>query len=137
MARVLINIDVDDLARAEAFYTAAFGLRAGRRFGAGGVELLGAEAPLYLLVKAAGSAPHHGAAAARDYDRHWTPVHLDFAVVDLDAAMRAVLAAGALAEGDVRESAWGRIAMFADPWGHGLCLIEFSARGYDAVADPC
>ena len=53
MARVLINIDVDDLARAEAFYTAAFGLRAGRRFGAGGVELLGAEAPLYLLVKSA------------------------------------------------------------------------------------
>lgn len=53
MTRVLINIDVDDLARAEAFYTAAFGLRAGRRFGAGGVELLGAETPLYLLVKSA------------------------------------------------------------------------------------
>ena len=135
MTRVLINIDVDDLVRAEAFYTAAFGLRAGRRFGAGGVELLGAEAPLYLLAKSAGSAPHHGAAAVRDYARHWTPVHLDFAVDDLDAAMRVVLAAGALAEGDVRESAWGRIAMFADPCGHGFCLIEFSARGYDAVAD--
>ncbi|MDE1898163.1 MAG: VOC family protein [Xanthomonadaceae bacterium] len=135
MARVLINIDVDDLARAEAFYTAAFGLRAGRRFGAGGVELLGAEAPLFLLARPAGSAPHHGAAAARDYGRHWTPLHLDFAVDDLDAAMRDVLAAGALAEGEVRASTWGRIATFADPWGHGFCLIEFSARGYDAVAD--
>ncbi len=135
MARVLINIDVDDLARAEAFYTAAFGLRAGRRFGAGGVELLGAEAPLYLLAKSAGSVPYRGTAAPRGYARHWTPVHLDFAVDDLDAAMRAVLVAGALAEGEVRESAWGRIAMFADPWGHDFCLIEFSARGYDAVAD--
>ena len=136
MARVLINIDVDDLARAEAFYVAAFGLRAARRFGAGGVELLGAEAPLYLLAKPAGSVPHRGAAAARDYRRHWTPVHLDFSVDDLDAAMRDVLAAGALAEGGVRESAWGRIAGFSDPFGHGFCLIEFSARGYDAVADP-
>jgi len=62
-------------------------------------------------------------------------VHLDFAVDDLDAAMRAVLAAGARPEGDVRKSNWGRIAMFADPCGHGFCLIEFSARGYDAVAD--
>jgi lactoylglutathione lyase len=105
MARVLINIDVDDLARAEVFYTVAFGLRAGRRFGSDAVELLGAAAPLYLLAKPAGSAPHHGAAAARDYGRHWTPVHLDFAVDDLDAAMRAALAAGALEEGEVRESA--------------------------------
>jgi hypothetical protein len=35
----------------------------------------------------------------------------------------------------VSESVWGRIATFADPCGHGFCLIEFSARGYDAVAD--
>jgi hypothetical protein len=35
----------------------------------------------------------------------------------------------------VRESAWGRIATFADPCGHGFCLIGFSTCGYDAVAD--
>ena len=36
MGDILVNIDVDDLARAEAFYTNAFGLRPGRRFGKDG-----------------------------------------------------------------------------------------------------
>ena len=53
-ARLLVNIDVGDLAAAERFYCAAFGLAAGRRFD-GAVELLGADAPLYLLAKAAGT----------------------------------------------------------------------------------
>src|SRR5690606_14256459 len=46
---LLINIDVPDLAAAEAFYTAAFELRPARRFGEDAVELLGANAPIYLL----------------------------------------------------------------------------------------
>jgi len=37
---LLVNIDVDVLDRAVRFHTAAFDLRVGRRFGAGGVELL-------------------------------------------------------------------------------------------------
>lgn len=49
--KLLINIDVPDLAAAEAFYTAAFGLRPARRLGGGVVELLGAEVPIYLLKK--------------------------------------------------------------------------------------
>ena len=32
--RFLVNVDVDDLERATRFYTGAFGLRPGRRFGA-------------------------------------------------------------------------------------------------------
>ena len=53
---ILINIDVDDLQRATAFYMALLDLRIGRRFGAGGVELVGGAVPFYLLVKPAGSA---------------------------------------------------------------------------------
>lgn len=136
MAQLLVNIDVDDLERAIDFYTRAFGLRLGRRFGADGVELLGAEAPLYLLAKPAGSVATPTAAAARDYRRHWTPVHLDFVVADLDAAMRAALDAGARREGDLRTHAWGRIAQFADPFGHGFCLLEFRGRGYDELVAP-
>jgi catechol 2,3-dioxygenase-like lactoylglutathione lyase family enzyme len=41
MAPVLINIDVSDLEVAERFYTAAFGLRAARRFGTDALELTG------------------------------------------------------------------------------------------------
>ena len=53
---MLVNIDVEDLEKAVRFYTAAFGLRIGRRFGSFGVEMLGSSAPIYLLVKAAGTA---------------------------------------------------------------------------------
>jgi hypothetical protein len=48
---ILINIDVDDLDRAVAFYISLLQLKVGRRFGAAAVELLGGSAPLYLLVK--------------------------------------------------------------------------------------
>jgi predicted enzyme related to lactoylglutathione lyase len=132
---LLVNIDVDDLERATAFYTAALPLRVGRRFGGGGaVELLGAGAPIYLLAKPAGSGGAPG--AARGYGRHWTPVHLDFAVDDLDAAVVQAVAAGAVLEAPARAAAWGSIALLADPFGHGFCLLRFSERGYDAIADP-
>ena len=130
---LLVNIDVDDLARATAFYTAALPLRVGRRFGDGGVELLGASSPVYLLAKPAGSEGAPG--ARRGYARHWTPVHLDLAVPDLKAAIARATAAGAVLESPATTHAWGTIAMLADPFGHGFCLIEFSEQGYDAIAD--
>ncbi len=129
--RLLLNIDVPDLAAAERFYVDAFGLRPGRRLGDGVLELLGAEAPIYLLRQPAGST---GAAAQpRDYARHWTPLHLDVVVEDLDAALRAALAAGARPDGSVREAAWGRIVRIADPFGHGWCLLQFLGKGYDEI----
>jgi hypothetical protein len=30
---------------------------------------------------------------------------------------------------------FGRLALFADPFGHGFCLVEFSPLGYDAIAE--
>jgi len=131
---LLANIDVDDLARAEAFYVRALGLDVGRRFGEDGVELIGASSPIYLLRKAAGSAAGDATTQARDYRRHWTPVHLDFVVADLQAALARARDAGAILEGEVRTAAWGRIATLGDPFGHGFCLIEFLNRGYDEIA---
>lgn len=129
--RLLLNIDVPDLAAAEAFYSAAFGLVAGRRLGADAVELDGAQAPLYLLRKPPGS---EGAAGqVRDYARHWTPLHCDVVVDDLDAALSRACAAGARQEGEVREAPWGRIVALADPFGHGWCLLQFLGRGYDEI----
>ena len=129
---LLINIDVDDLASAESFYTSAFGLHAGRRFGLGAVELLGATAAIYLLEKPAGSIA--ASDSRRDYARHWTPIHCDVAVDDLDAALATALAAGATQERAIREFEWGRIVALADPCGHGWCLLQFQGRGYDEIA---
>jgi len=133
-ADILINIDVDDLGRAAAFYTAALGLKVGRRFGTFAVELTGGTSPVYLLAKAAGSAAGPACDERRRYARHWTPVHLDFVVPDLEAALKAALAAGASLEGEPATHKWGKIALLADPFGHGLCLIEFIGRGYDEIA---
>jgi predicted enzyme related to lactoylglutathione lyase len=128
---LLVNIDVPDLDRAIAFYGAAFGLTLSRRLGVDAAELGGWPVRLYLLRKPAGSP---GAAGAlRHYDRHWTPVHLDVVVDDIDAALGRALAAGARAEGEIRTEAWGRIVVLADPFGHGLCLIQFLGRGYDEI----
>jgi lactoylglutathione lyase len=131
---VLVNIDVDDLERAIAFYVRAFDLRPARRFGESGVELLGAGVPIYLLVKESGSTPFPGAGRARQYGRHWTPVHLDFVTDDLDTAVAKAESAGARREGEITVHAWGRMATLADPWGHGFCLLQFSGKGYDEIA---
>ena len=51
MAQLIV--DVDDLEKAVRFYTSALGLRVGRRFSGGGVELVGAEAPIYMACRCA------------------------------------------------------------------------------------
>lgn len=128
---LLLNIDVPDIAAATTFYTAAFGLTVGRRFGTDFVELNGWPAPVYLLAKKAGTLGAGG--DRRRYERHWTPMHIDVVVDDVDAAVERALAAGAVLEAPARDAPYGRIAMLADPFGHGFCLLQFSERGYDAL----
>ncbi|QIO34273.1 VOC family protein [Bradyrhizobium sp. 1(2017)] len=129
----LLNIDVPDVIAATTFYTEAFGLTVGRRFGTGFVELLGWPAPVYLLTKQAGTVGAGG--DRRRYERHWTPVHVDVVVDDVDAAVERALRAGAVLEVAATDAPYGRIAMLADPFGHGFCLLTFSERGYDALLD--
>lgn len=131
----LVNIDVDDLPKATAFYEAALGLSVGRRFGDGAVELLGGPAPIYLLVKASGTAASKTTVQVRTYARHWTPVHLDVVVGDIEAAVERALGAGAQLEGPIKTQKWGRLALMADPFGHGFCFIQFVGRGYDEIAE--
>lgn len=131
-----ICIDVDDMERAIAFYTQGLGLRVGRRFKSDFVELLGAGSPIDLLFNAPGTRPVSGSEGVRNYSRHWTPVHLDFVVEDIDAAVARLQRCGAVLEMPVADRAWGRIAGLADPFGHGLDLLEFRGRGYDEIVDP-
>jgi predicted enzyme related to lactoylglutathione lyase len=133
MAHILLNLDVDDVARAVRFYTEAFGLRIGRRFTGDFVELLGAQAPIYLLPKAAASPPYASAESTRSYSRHWTPVHLDFVVEDIDAAIARAVAAGANLEQPAQQQAYGLLALLSDPFGHGFCFLQFTGKGYDEL----
>jgi predicted enzyme related to lactoylglutathione lyase len=132
---MLINIDVDDLEKAVAFYRDALGLRLERRLFDGSVaEMGGASSKIHLLAKPQDSAASSSQANIfRSYRRHWTPVHLDFQVENVEHAVSRTLAAGARLEGEIRTFNWGRIATLSDPFGHGFCLLQFIGKGYDEV----
>jgi predicted enzyme related to lactoylglutathione lyase len=132
----LVNIDVDDVGKAERFYCDGLGLRVGRRIGEGFVELLGCETPICLLEKPAGSPAAVTTSQRRSYERHWTPIHLDFVVEDIDEAVERAVAAGARIEKPVSIHVWGKLALMVDPFGNGFCLVQFLGRGYDEIATP-
>jgi len=51
-------------------------------------------------------------------------VHLDLVTADLDAAVAGAIAEGATLERPVARRGWNAIAGLADPFGHGLDLLE-------------
>jgi predicted enzyme related to lactoylglutathione lyase len=133
--QIVVNVDVDDLEKGIEFYTTGLGLRLGRRlFEGSAAEMLGATSTIHLLSKPSGSTAVPEAALSREYGRHWTPVHLDFAVDDLAAAVERAVRAGAKLEADIESFPWGRLAIMSDPFGHGFCVLQFSRNGYDDVA---
>ena len=128
----VVNIDVAELDRAIRFYADALGLTLHRRLFSGtAAEMRGGPTPLYLLQKTQGSSPSAHTAQVRDYRRHWTPVHLDFVVAEIDTAVERALRCGAKIEGGVQRFGWGRMAVMSDPFGNGLCLVQFIGAGYD------
>jgi predicted enzyme related to lactoylglutathione lyase len=132
---LLINLDVDDLDKAIRFYSSAVGLRVGRRLGTFGVEMLGSSVPIYLLTKPSGTEASATTSQQRNYERHWTPLHLDFVVEEIEAAVDKAVAVGARLEQSITTHKWGKLALMADPFGHGFCFVQFLGRGYDEISD--
>ena len=122
--------------KAEAFYVAAFGLKLGRRFGAGGVELLGLSSPIYLLVKARRqrrvAATGRRATIAATGRRSISTSSFTIS----RRRSRAPSRPARRSKSPVKSANWGKLALMADPFGHGFCLIEFVGRGYDEIATP-
>lgn len=134
---IRICIDVDTLERGIAFYTQGLGLHVARRLGDDWAELVGGSSPIDLLANAPGTAPlGETNPQRRDYARHWTPVHLDFVVQGIDGVVQRLVTLGARLERPIADRAWGRMASMADPFGHGLDLLEFRGRGYDEILMP-
>ena len=97
--------------------------------------MLGSTAPIYLLVKSAGTQAADTTQQLRSYQRHWTPAHLDFVVDEIEPAVERAASAGARLEQPIAMHKWGKLALMADPFGHGFCFVQFVGRGYDEIAE--
>src|SRR5262245_57337518 len=95
---VSVSIDVPNLAKGIAFYCGAFGFSEKAKPVHGVAVLHGLKMELCLLEKPVGSRPSPSTDDRRKFKRHWTPVHLDFHVDDLQAALRRIEALGARRE---------------------------------------
>lgn len=127
MISIEICIDVPDLARGVRFYEDAFGFsKVSEPYPGVAVVRAGAEA-LTLLEKREGTKPSAATADVRRYERHWTPVHIDFHVDDLKVALERVVCAGAIMEQVFESAKHSSIAFCADPFGNGFCLLESKA----------
>lgn len=128
--QVIVNIDVPELAPAIAFYSAALGLYLNGIIDDDVAELTGSSSIIYLLAKPVDSAAASSIATSRQYSRHWTPVHIDFVVDDIKSAAQQAMSAGAIRESECIEWRGSKCITFADPFGHGFCLIEFADKTY-------
>lgn len=114
-----ICIDVDTVERAVEFY--------GRGLGFEVVESHPDWAQLKLtgqtiwVMKTVSGAE---GAITREFHRHWTPIHLDLHVDDLDAAVQRALRAGGKLDRDVQRGPKGGLANLSDPSGNGIDLVE-------------
>lgn len=120
MPKVLISVDVGDLNQAESFYVDALGCEFVKKpyprmtvVSAGGVEI-------WLVEKPVASSPFPGSDPVRTYERHWTPVHMDFCVHDIEGTLSQIVEH----HGSYETGEKGKWAFCADPFGNGFCLIK-------------
>lgn len=119
---VHISIDVPDLAAGLRFYGRIFGFtERARPFPA--MAILDADGQTVCMHQKAAGTKSSPTGPPRDYQRHWTPVHLDLHVDDFDAALDQIRAEGGTIEAEFRDQGPKPAAFCADPFGNGFCVI--------------
>ena len=123
-----VSIDVPRLDDGLRFYRDALGLAEVARPVATYVILDCGNAQIGLIEKSAGSKPAQGTDDVRRYDRHWTPVHIDFHVDDFEAFLTKAINAGAICEQKFEGGPRPPIAFCSDPFGNGFCVVGIKRR---------
>jgi catechol 2,3-dioxygenase-like lactoylglutathione lyase family enzyme len=122
-----VSIDVPQLDEGLRFYRDALGLREVARPIATYVVLKCGDSQIGLVEKSAETKPAKGADDVRRYERHWTPVHIDFHVDAFEAFLAKAVNAGAKCEQKFEGGARPPIAFCSDPFGNGFCVIGTKA----------
>lgn len=118
-----VTIDIPEMAAGLKFYRDALGLAEVSRPFPAYVVLQCGNAKIGLMEKPAGTSPAKGSGDVRRYERHWTPVHIDFHVEDFEAVLARALDAGALCEQRFEGGRHPPVAFCSDPFGNGFCII--------------
>jgi catechol 2,3-dioxygenase-like lactoylglutathione lyase family enzyme len=118
-----VSIDVPRIDDGLRFYRDALGLAEIARPVATYVVLKCGNSQIGLSEKAAGSKPARGADEVRRYQRHWTPIHIDFHVSDFEAFLAKAVNAGATCEDRFAVPGRPPIAFCSDPFGNGFCVV--------------
>ena len=118
-----VSIDVPNLQDGLAFYRDALQLTEVARPIPTYVILQCGSAQIGIMEKQAGTKPATGSDDVRRYERHWTPVHIDFHLDDFDAALARALNAGAKCEHKFEMQGRPPIAFCSDPFGNGFCIV--------------
>ncbi len=126
---VHVSIDVPDLDAGLRFYQTVFGFTETARPFPTMAIVDAHNLTVCMHQKATGTTPAPGTDDARDYQRHWTPVHLDLHVADFDATVDRVRAAGGLVEQEFRDHGPKPAAFCSDPFGNGFCVIGEASDG--------
>jgi len=122
-----VSIDVPQLDAGLRFYRDALGLAEIARPVATYVILECGNSQIGLIEKSAGTKPAKGAGDVRRYERHWTPVHIDFHVDDFEAFLAKAVNAGGKCEQKFEGGAHPPIAFCSDPFGNGFCIVGTGA----------
>jgi predicted enzyme related to lactoylglutathione lyase len=120
---VHLSIDVPNLEAGLRFYGNVFGFREKARPFPTMAILDANNLTVCMHEKAAGTKSSPGGSDVRRYERHWTPVHVDVHVEDLDAALEKLRAEGGLVETEFRTEGPMPVAFCSDPFGNGFCVI--------------
>lgn len=121
--KITMSIDVPSIEEGLKFFGEAFGFVEQARPHPGYAVLGSGDATIGLLAKPAGSSPAAGSDDVRRYERHWTPVHMDFRVEDFEGTLAKALEAGARSEQVHRVAGYPPVAFCSDPFGHGFCIV--------------
>jgi predicted enzyme related to lactoylglutathione lyase len=120
---VHLSIDVPNLEAGLRFYGNVFGFREKARPFPTMAILDANNLTVCMHEKAAGTKSSPGGSDVRRYERHWTPVHVDVHVEDLDAVLEKLRAEGGLVETEFRTEGPMPVAFCSDPFGNGFCVI--------------